>query len=185
MCQDMASPLHVLTVWVARFPPVSAAMILRPAGLYYHTVLTQWPELSACCTDPHNHACLVPFTKLQHDAIELLKMQIPYALVSGILCPSVDLNKVKCRLRSVDSGSSLLLCFDSTGCRNYCQAVAKSAQRWLCKGLGSESLLWLLHLLAVFLFLEALMWMFKLRCHATHLFCFDLNNFMYCLLASL
>jgi hypothetical protein len=64
MCQDMASSLHVLTVWVARFPPVSAAMILRPAGLYY-TVLIQWPELSACCTDPYNHACLVPFTKLQ------------------------------------------------------------------------------------------------------------------------
>ena len=128
MCQDMASPLHAVTVWVARFPPVSAAMILRPARLYYNTVLTQWPELSACCTDPNNHACLVPFTKLQHDAIELLKMHISYALVSGILCSSVELNKAKCRLRSVDSGSSLLLCSDNTGCRNYCRVAAKTAQ---------------------------------------------------------
>jgi hypothetical protein len=126
---------------------------------------------------PHNHTYLVPFTKLQHYAIESLKVQISYALVSGILYSSVDLSKAKCQLRSVDSGSSLLLCSYNTGCRNYCHTVAKTAQRWLCKALGSESLLWLLHLLSVFLFLECgvyktLMWMFKLSCHATHLLLF-------------
>jgi hypothetical protein len=119
----------VLTVWVALFPPVSAAMVQRPADLYYNTVLTQWPELSACCIDPDNHACLVAFAKLQHYTVESFKMQIYYALVSGILCSSVDLNKTKCRLGSVDSGLSLLLCSDDTGCRNYCHGVAKTAQR--------------------------------------------------------
>lgn len=131
---------------------------------------------------------MVCSSKLQHYTIELLKMQISYALVSGILCLSVDLTKAKCQLRSVDSGSSLLLWSDNTGCRNYCHMVAKTALWWLCKSLGSGSLLWLLHLLPVFLFIEhgareTLRWMLKLSCHTSH-FIFYLNSLVYCLLVS-
>ena len=75
-------------------------------------------------------------------------------LVSGIPCLSVDLSKAKSRPRSVASGSSLLFVIDNTGGRNCCHTVSKTAQWWLCKTLGSESLLWLLRLLSVFVFLE-------------------------------
>ena len=92
MCQEMASPLHMLTLCVAVFPPVSATLILRPAGLYYSTGFTLL-RIVCMLHRPHNYACMVPFTKLQHYTIELFKMQISYVLVSGILCSSIDLTK--------------------------------------------------------------------------------------------
>jgi hypothetical protein len=42
--RDGLSLLHVLTVW-ALFPPVLAAMILRPSGLHYNAGLIQCSEL--------------------------------------------------------------------------------------------------------------------------------------------